>query len=79
VVVSPPDRVTSYLQALSSQLSWSQFVEIFSIKDLRKGDFYAEMCRIERWSGRSLRHKIGQCILPPFQILLVAPDEPCGA
>ena len=45
--------------ALSRQLSWSHFVELTPIEDSLKRDFYAEMCRVERWSVRTLRHKIG--------------------
>jgi len=44
--------------SLSHQLSWSHFVEILTVKDQLKRDFYAEMCRIERWSVRTLRSKI---------------------
>ena len=44
---------------LSQQLGWSHFVEIVPMKDDLKRDFYAEMCRIERWSVRKLREKIG--------------------
>jgi len=44
---------------LSQQLGWSHFVEIISMKDDLQRDFYAEMCRIERWSVRKLREKIG--------------------
>jgi predicted nuclease of restriction endonuclease-like (RecB) superfamily len=44
---------------LSQQLGWSHFVEIVPMKDNLKRDFYAEMCRIERWSVRKLREKIG--------------------
>ena len=47
---------------LSRQLSWSHFVEILPLKDRLKLDFYAEMCRIERWSVRTLRHKIGHLL-----------------
>ncbi len=43
---------------LSRQLSWSHFLAILPIKDQLKRDFYAEMCRIERWSVRTLRDKI---------------------
>ncbi len=43
---------------LSRQLSWSHFVEIVRLKDPLKRDFYAEMCRIENWSVRTLRSKI---------------------
>ncbi len=42
---------------LSRQLSWSHFVGILPIKDDLQRDFYAEMCRMERWSVRTLRKK----------------------
>ncbi len=35
---------------LSQQLGWSHFVQLLSIDDRLKRDFYAEMCRVERWS-----------------------------
>ena len=44
---------------LSRQLGWSHFVEIIPLKDALKQEFYAEMCRVERWSVRTLRSKIG--------------------
>jgi uncharacterized protein DUF1016 len=44
---------------LSLCLGWSHFVEIIYLKDRLQRDFYAEMCRIERWSVRTLRKKIG--------------------
>jgi len=43
---------------LSQQLGWSHFKEIIPLEDHLKRDFYAEMCRIERWSVRTLRQKI---------------------
>lgn len=43
---------------LSRQLGWSHFVAIFPVKDPLAREFYAEMCRIERWSVRTLRQKI---------------------
>src|SRR4030043_695208 len=43
---------------LSRQLGWSHFVEIIPLKNELQRDFYAEMCRIERWSVRTLRQKI---------------------
>ena len=46
------------VSTLSRQLSWSHFVEIIPFKDGLQRDFYAEMCRIERWSVRTLRKKI---------------------
>jgi len=47
------------VSTLSTQLSWSHFVELLPIKDPLARDFYAEMCRIERWDVRTLRLKIG--------------------
>ncbi|NOU01613.1 MAG: DUF1016 domain-containing protein [Gallionella sp.] len=47
------------VSALSRQLSWSHFLEIIYQKDTLKRDFYAEMCRIERWSVRTLRERMG--------------------
>ena len=44
--------------SLIRQLAWSHFKEIIPFKDDLKRDFYAEMCRIERWSVRALRQKI---------------------
>jgi predicted nuclease of restriction endonuclease-like (RecB) superfamily len=44
--------------ALAQQLSWTHFVALLPIKDQLKRDFYAEMCRIERWSTRTLEKKI---------------------
>lgn len=46
------------VSTLSRQLGWSHFIEILSIDNSLKRDFYAEMCRMERWSVRTLRHKI---------------------
>jgi len=46
------------LSTLLRELSWSHFVEIIPLKDGLQRDFYAEMCRIERWSVRTLRKKI---------------------
>jgi predicted nuclease of restriction endonuclease-like (RecB) superfamily len=52
----PDERIVS---TLSTQLSWSHFIEIFPIKTSLAREFYAEMCRVERWSVRTLRQKIG--------------------
>jgi predicted nuclease of restriction endonuclease-like (RecB) superfamily len=46
------------VSTLSRQLAWSHFKEIIYLKDDLRRDFYAEMCRIERWSVRTLRQKI---------------------
>jgi len=55
VEVFPEKKIVS---TLSIQLSWSHFVEITPLKDDFQRNFYAEMCRIERWSVRTLREKI---------------------
>jgi len=44
---------------LSQHLSWSHVHALLPIKDPLARDFYAEMCRIERWNVRTLRDKIG--------------------
>ena len=43
--------------ALSQQLSWSHFIEILAVRDTLAREFYAEMCRVERWDVRTLREK----------------------
>jgi predicted nuclease of restriction endonuclease-like (RecB) superfamily len=54
--VFPNQQIVS---TLSAKLGWSHFVEIVPLKDPLQREFYAEMCRIERWSVRTLRAKIG--------------------
>jgi len=60
-------RMVSFVEAfpqkeivatLSQQLSWSHFVALIPLKRPLQREFYAEMCRIERWSVRTLREKI---------------------
>ena len=51
-----PDR--EIVVTLSRQLGWSHFLAILPLKDALHRDFYAEMCRMERWSVRTLRAKI---------------------
>ncbi len=50
------------VQTLATQLTWSHFVEIVRLDDPLKRDFYAEMCRMERWSVRTLCKKIGSML-----------------
>ncbi|MCL2640412.1 MAG: PDDEXK nuclease domain-containing protein [Phycisphaerales bacterium] len=50
------------LATLSQELSWSHFVELLPLNQYLQRDFYAEMCRIERWSVRTLRQKIGSLL-----------------
>lgn len=44
--------------ALWRQLGWTHFKSLIPIKDPLKREFYAEMCRVERWSSRTLNAKI---------------------
>lgn len=55
-----PDK--QIVATLSRELSWSHFVDLFPIKESLKRDFYAEMCRIEKWNVRTLRKKIGSML-----------------
>ena len=48
--------------ALLRQLGWTHFTILLPINDQLKRDFYAEMCRIERWSTRTLRAKLGSML-----------------
>jgi hypothetical protein len=43
---------------LSQQLSWSHYHALLPLKNQLAREFYAEMCRIERWDVRTLRQKI---------------------
>ncbi len=54
--VFPNSEIVS---TLSRQLGWSHFIEIIPLDTELKRGFYAEMCRVEQWSVRRLRDKIG--------------------
>jgi len=43
---------------LSRKLSWSHFVELLTLEDPIRREFYGQMCRIESWSVRALRNKM---------------------
>ena len=51
-----PDQ--DVVAALSQQLSWSHFIEILPLKAPLEREYYAELCRVERWSVRTLRERI---------------------
>lgn len=53
-VFPEPEIVT----ALRAQLSWTHLREIIALDDPLKRQFYAELCRLERWSTRTLQRKI---------------------
>ena len=62
------------LQALCAKLSWTHFKTIIYIEDSLKREFYAEMCRVERWSTRTLQKKIDS-MLYERTALSKKPDE----
>jgi predicted nuclease of restriction endonuclease-like (RecB) superfamily len=47
------------VSALRTQLGWTHFRQIIALDDPLKREFYAEMCRMERRSTRTLEQKIG--------------------
>ncbi len=49
---------SSFVSTLWRQMSWSHFKEIIYLNDSLQREFYAQMCRIEKWSVRELRKKI---------------------
>lgn len=51
----PDHRVVT---ELAQVLSWSHFRELLPLDQPLQRDFYAELCRVERWSVRTLRKKI---------------------
>jgi predicted nuclease of restriction endonuclease-like (RecB) superfamily len=53
--VFPDENIVA---TLSQQLSWSHFVEILPLKQPLEREYYAELCRIERWSVRTLRERM---------------------
>lgn len=53
--VFPDEKI---VVSLTRQLSWTHFVTLIPFKEELKRDFYAEMCRIEKWSVRTLKNKI---------------------
>jgi len=53
--VFPDEKI---LSALRRELSWTHFKQIIYLDGPLKRAFYAEMCRVERWSTRTLEKKI---------------------
>ena len=67
-----PDK--PIVHALSAQLSWTHLRRIIYLNDPLKRDFYAEMCRMERWNTRTLHQKI-QSMLFERTALSKKPDK----
>jgi predicted nuclease of restriction endonuclease-like (RecB) superfamily len=53
--VFPDEQIVA---SLVRQLSWTHFTVLLPLKEPLQRDFYAEMCRVQRWSVRQLRQQI---------------------
>ena len=73
--VFPDEKIVN---ALSTQLGWTHFRHIIPLDDPLKRDFYAEMCRIERWSTRTLEKKISGMLLRASPEEAFAEEAPRG-
>ena len=62
------------LTSLMTKLGWTHFLHIIRLDDPLKRDFYAEMCRIEKWNTRTLHQKI-QSMLYERTALSKKPDK----
>ncbi len=48
--------------SLIRQLSWTHIIALIPLKQPLQREFYAKMCRVERWSVRTLRQKIASML-----------------
>ena len=62
------------LQSLTAKLGWTHLQKIIYLDAPLKRDFYAEMCRVENWSTRTLQRKI-QSMLFERTALSKKPDK----
>lgn len=68
------------VSTLSTQLSWSHFVELLSIEDPEKRHFYAQKIAIEQWSVHFTREQIERKVyertqLGNLQVSVFEPDS----
>ena len=49
---------SEFVVSLIRHLSWTHLIALIPLKEPLQREFYAEMCRVERWSVRALRKKI---------------------
>jgi predicted nuclease of restriction endonuclease-like (RecB) superfamily len=57
--VFPDEKI---VVSLMRQLSWTHFIALIPLKNPLQREFYAEICRVERWSVRTLRKKIASML-----------------
>jgi len=70
-IVFPDEKI---VVTLSRYLSWSHFVSLIPLRQPLQREFYAEMCRIEKWGVRTLRKKI-ESMLYERTAISKKPDE----
>ncbi len=54
-VVFPDEQIVA---SAMRQLSWTHFTLLLPLKEPLQREFYAEICRVERWTVKTLREKI---------------------
>jgi len=69
--VFPEEEIVS---ALRTQLNWTHFRMLIAIEDPLKRDFYTEICRLDRWSTRTLQNRIDSMLFERTA-LSKKPDE----
>jgi len=65
--------------SLIRQLSWTHIIALIPIQDSLKREFYIEICKMEKWSVRSLRERINSMLYertaiskkPKIQLLMI--------
>ena len=57
--VYPEEQI---VYALSRQLSWTHLRTLMYLDDALQREFYTQMCRVERWSTRTLKDKINSML-----------------
>ena len=63
------------LQTLSAKLSWSHFVEVLTIKDSLKREFYLQMAIAQKWDTRTLSEQIDKMLFERTSISQKSEEE----
>ena len=56
VLLFPDETIVA---SLTQELTWTHVTVLIPVANPLAREFYAEVCRAERWSVRTLRQKIG--------------------
>jgi predicted nuclease of restriction endonuclease-like (RecB) superfamily len=63
------------LQTMSAKLSWSHFVEVFSLKEPIKREFYLQMAIVQKWDTRTLATQIDKMLFERTAIAQKSEEE----